>query len=157
MHVEHYSIVLSGSCNAVILSLKFTLREDSFHENSQHIVEVCDWVRQYYHVTIHIALYTQPSKQIVMGQSALSDLSEGLQLMEMFSLPTEHMLSLQQLHSMVIIGPHGRVHRFLEAQKYTKCFTIDTTGHFCWCYFRIIINKKALLINLWIIKTCMII
>ena len=63
-----------------------------------------------------LSVHVQPSKQIVMDQAALNDLSEGLELMKTFSLPKEHGVSLEQLQSMVAVGPHGKVRRLQEAQ-----------------------------------------
>ena len=58
----------------------------------------------------------QPVQCTQMNQKALNDLLQGLQLLEIFDLPKEHMISVKHLQCIAAEGPNGRVRTIFEVQ-----------------------------------------
>ena len=58
----------------------------------------------------------QPAHCTHMNQKFLHEVRLALQLLEMFDLPQEHMISVSQLQSIAAEGPNGRVRTIVEVQ-----------------------------------------
>ena len=58
----------------------------------------------------------QPAHCTQMSQTFLHEIRLALELLKMFDLPQEHMISVSQLQSIAAEGPNGRVRTIYEVQ-----------------------------------------
>ena len=58
----------------------------------------------------------QPAHSTQMSQTFLHEVRLALELLEIFKLPQEHMINVNQLQSIAAEGPNGRVRTIFEVQ-----------------------------------------